>query len=104
MPQFSAILSMQTISELRPIGELAITEAVAVIANGKHAEKRLANAHPLDVFFHPKSVAIIGATERAGSPGEALTRNLLAHIRPEFQVFPINPSREKIFDQPAFQR
>src|SRR5262245_14709731 len=32
----------------------------------------------LDALFHPKSVAIIGATERLGSIGAAVTRNALA--------------------------
>src|SRR6185503_19948458 len=31
----------------------------------------------LDALFHPKSVAIIGASERAGSIGAAVTRNAL---------------------------
>src|SRR5262245_23141787 len=31
----------------------------------------------LDALFHPKSVAIVGATERPGSIGEAVTKNAL---------------------------
>jgi len=31
----------------------------------------------LDALFHPKSVAVVGATERAGSIGAAVTRNVV---------------------------
>lgn len=32
--------------------------------------------HPLDVFFSPRSIAVIGATEREGSVGRAIIKNL----------------------------
>jgi len=31
----------------------------------------------LDKIFHPKSIAVVGASEREGSIGAALMRNLL---------------------------
>ena len=33
--------------------------------------------HPLDVFFAPRSVAVVGATEREGAAGRRVLWNLL---------------------------
>ena len=35
--------------------------------------------HPLEVFFAPRSVAVIGASERAGSVGRTLMWNLVTN-------------------------
>ncbi len=58
----------------------------------------------LEVFFRPQSVAIIGASERTGSPGEALTTNLLAKISSGYHVYPINPSHKTIAGHAAYAR
>jgi len=51
--------------------------------------------HPLDCIFHPRSVAVIGASEREGSVGRTLLWNL---IRSPFggTVFPVNPQRHSV--------
>ncbi|MDX2255664.1 MAG: bifunctional acetate--CoA ligase family protein/GNAT family N-acetyltransferase [Pseudanabaenaceae cyanobacterium bins.39] len=51
--------------------------------------------HPLDFIFNPRSVAVIGASEREGSVGRTLLWNL---IRSPFggTVYPINPQRHSI--------
>src|SRR6476661_7216113 len=51
--------------------------------------------HPLDLIFRPRSVAVIGATEREGSVGRTLLWNL---IRNPFDgpVFPVNPQRRSV--------
>ena len=51
--------------------------------------------HPLDRIFEPRSVAVIGATEREGSVGRTLLWNL---IRNPFggTVFPVNPQRRSV--------
>ncbi|MEG3919422.1 bifunctional acetate--CoA ligase family protein/GNAT family N-acetyltransferase [Microcoleus sp. T3_A4] len=51
--------------------------------------------HPLDRIFRPRSVAVIGATEREGSVGRTLLWNL---IRNPFggTVFPVNPQRHSV--------
>jgi len=51
--------------------------------------------HPLDVLFTPKSVAVIGATERPLSVGRTVMWNL---IRNPFggMVFPVNPKRKSV--------
>lgn len=55
----------------------------------------------LDVFFHPSNVALIGATERAGSVGRAVLENLL---RPPaaVPVFPVNSAHPLVLGRRAF--
>jgi acetyltransferase len=51
--------------------------------------------HPLDCIFRPRSVAVIGASERPGSVGRTLLWNL---IQSPFggTVFPVNPQRPSV--------
>ncbi len=49
----------------------------------------------LDVVFHPKSIAIIGATEKPGSVGQTLMANLNNGIF-KGKLFPINPKRDEV--------
>lgn len=57
--------------------------------------------HPLDPLFHPDTVAIIGAKDDPSTVGRTLMVNLLS---PSFKgrLYPINPKREKVFDQQAY--
>jgi acetyltransferase len=57
---------------------------------------------PLDSIFAPKSVAVIGATERAGSVGRTILWNL---ISTPFggTVYPVNPSRASILGIKAYK-
>ncbi len=50
---------------------------------------------PLEPFFHPRTVAVIGATETPGSVGRTLLSNL---ISTPFggAVFPVNPKRASV--------
>lgn len=51
-------------------------------------------------FFEPRSIAVIGVTERPGSVGRALMMNLVgAPAGPK--VFPINPNRNVVLGLPA---
>jgi acetyltransferase len=54
----------------------------------------------LDKIFQPKSIAVVGASERKGSVGEALMRNLLDRGFPG-EIHPINPNHKKIRTLPA---
>jgi acetyltransferase len=58
-------------------------------------------AHPLDAFFTPKSVAVIGATETAGSVGRTTLWNL---ISTPFggTVYPVNPKRPSVLGIRAY--
>src|SRR6516225_11740746 len=50
---------------------------------------------PLDVFFSPKNVAVVGATENPGSVGRTLLWNL---VTSPFggTVYPVNPKRSSV--------
>ncbi len=50
---------------------------------------------PLDAFFRPRNVALIGATETAGSVGRTLLWNLISNPFGG-AVFPINPKRSNV--------
>lgn len=51
--------------------------------------------HSLDPLFHPRSVAVIGASASAGSVGSIIMRNLLANAFGGV-VYPINPKRRAV--------
>src|SRR5262245_23141368 len=51
--------------------------------------------HSLDPFFHPGSVAVIGASATPGSVGSILIRNLLANPFGGV-VYPVNPKRRAV--------
>src|SRR5579864_6755076 len=57
--------------------------------------------HPLDVFFQPESVALIGATENPGSVGRTLLWNLLSNPFGG-TVFPVNPKRPSVLGIKAY--
>lgn len=48
----------------------------------------------LSGLFDPACVAVVGATDREGSVGRALTENLLADF--DGEVVPVNPNRERV--------
>jgi acetyltransferase len=57
---------------------------------------------PLASIFTPKSVAVIGASERAGSVGCTVVTNLLASPFGG-PVWPVNPKRPSILGVPAYK-
>lgn len=48
----------------------------------------------LDSIFYPKNIAVIGASNRKGSVGYGLFRNLISDFKGK--VYPVNPKREKV--------
>src|ERR1022692_838624 len=66
----------------------------------KKKMKRYGN-QPLDVFFSPKTVAVIGATETPGSVGRTLLWNLVSSPFGG-TVFPVNPKRGSILGIKAY--
>lgn len=60
-----------------------------------------AEYHPLTPIFNPRSVAIIGATEREGSVGRTLLWNLISHPFGG-TVYPINPKRHNVLGISAY--
>ncbi len=57
--------------------------------------------HPLDVFFSPESVAVIGATEASGSVGRTLLWNLISSPFGG-TVYPVNPKRSQVLGIKAY--
>ena len=55
----------------------------------------------LDAIFTPRSVAIIGATERAGTVGRTLTWNLVTNPFGG-TVYPVNPNRANVLGVKAY--
>src|ERR1700736_354622 len=56
---------------------------------------------PLDVFFSPKTVAVIGATETPGSVGRTLLWNLVTNPFGG-TVYPVNPKRPSVLGVKAY--
>jgi acetyltransferase len=61
------------------------------LAEADSSEKRL----PLNAIFAPRAVAVIGATEKAGSVGRAIVWNLISNPFGG-TVYPVNPKRPNI--------
>jgi acetyltransferase len=55
---------------------------------------------PLHCFFLPASVAVIGATDRPGSVGNTVLRNLLSSYKG--LIYAVNPSRPEVCGRPCF--
>jgi acetyltransferase len=58
--------------------------------------------HPLDPIFWPKTVAVVGATERQGSVGRSVLWNLLTSPFGG-TVYPINPKRPNVLGIRAYR-
>jgi acetyltransferase len=62
---------------------------------------RIINRSPLDYFFSPSSVAVIGATDREGSVGRTVVKNLLSGTY-KGKVYAVNPGRRELFGLPCY--
>ena len=62
---------------------------------------RFKQYHPLNAIFAPKSVAVIGATDKAGSVGRSLLWNLVSNPFGG-TVFPVNPHRASVLGIQAY--
>ena len=60
-----------------------------------------ATSNPLDAIYRPSSVAVIGATEKAGSVGRTVLWNLISSPFGG-TVFPINPGRPSVLGVKAY--
>jgi acetyltransferase len=59
-------------------------------------------SHPLDPIFRPKTVAVVGATERPGSVGRSVLWNLLSSPFGG-TVYPVNPNRPNVLGIRAYR-
>jgi acetyltransferase len=57
-------------------------------------------ALPLDAVFHPRSVAVLGASAREGSVGRTLLSNLIAGFRGD--IYPVNPNHSELLGLRTF--
>lgn len=60
-----------------------------------------AQNHPLHSLFKPRSVAVVGATEREGSVGRTVFWNLISHPFGG-TVYPVNPKRHNVLGIRAY--
>src|ERR1035437_3752445 len=71
--------------------------------SSKPAKKKLnrKRKQPLDVFFSPKTVAVIGATENPNTVGRTVLWNL---VTSPFggTVYPVNPKRASVLGVKAY--
>ncbi|HRK75218.1 MAG TPA: CoA-binding protein, partial [Rhodothermales bacterium] len=58
------------------------------------------NRRNLNAFFNPKSVAVVGATDREGSVGRIIMENLQNEVF-KGKVFPVKPSRTTLMGLPC---
>jgi acetyltransferase len=58
--------------------------------------------HQLQKIFQPKTIAAIGASDRAGTVGNALIKNLLSYGYTG-EVFPVNPGHSRVQDQMSYR-
>ena len=76
---------------------LSMNLAIATAQDIAHSRRR-----PLDIFFSPRTVAVIGATDRPGSVGRTLLWNLISSPFGG-TVFPVNPKRNNVLGIKAYQ-
>ena len=67
----------------------------------KPPRKTVHRSQPLDVFFSPKTVALVGATENPGSVGRTILWNLMTSPFGG-TVFPVNPKRSSVLGVKAY--
>lgn len=53
------------------------------------------------IFLSPKSIAIIGASDREGSVGSAITSNIINSYKGK--TFPISPTKDRVFGLKAYK-
>src|ERR1700726_2472730 len=62
---------------------------------------RYKQSHPLNAIFEPKSIAVVGATEKAGSVGRTILWNLISNPFGG-TVFPVNAKRDSVLGIKAY--
>ncbi len=75
--------------------------ASSVIKADPSSDVYRSEVHPLDALFLPQSVAVIGASERAGSVGRSVLWNLLSSPFGG-TVFPVNSKRPNVLGIKAY--
>ena len=64
-------------------------------------------AHYLEPLFAPRSIAVVGASERAGSLGRAVFENLRAdgaYVKGGGKLYPVNPKHKQVQGEDCYAR
>src|SRR5262245_12031659 len=98
--------SRETSSEAVADGKSPSRDATTVTNNlrrlsSAHDILRQVREHPLDPIFSPKVIAVIGATETAGSVGRTVFQNL-GRGGFEGTVYPVHPTRSSVLCVKAY--
>ncbi|MGL5827571.1 MAG: GNAT family N-acetyltransferase [Nocardioides sp.] len=82
--------------------EFAIDPTDAAVAVMRNRERH-AEAASIHAFFHPKTIAVIGASRRPDNLGRALVRNL---VTGDFtgRLYAVNPGSSAVSGLPAYSR
>ena len=56
----------------------------------------------IENFFHPKSIAVIGASGTPGKVGHAVLLNLIQHGY-KGKIYPVNPTKTSLMDLPCYK-
>ena len=82
---------------------LIITPMSSTIQKPFSALDRQIGRHPLDAIFVPKSVAVVGATEKVGSVGRTVLWNLM-NTPFGGPIYPVNPTRPSVLGIKAYPK
>lgn len=58
----------------------------------------------LSLLMDPRSVVLVGASDRTGSLGQRALENIVEHSRFEGELFLVNATRDEVGGRPAFRR
>src|SRR5690349_2788149 len=86
---------------MRPRSEQRPKQEIMQLTKPSRKSMHHHRTQPLDVFFAPKSVAVVGATENAGSVGRTILWNLMTSPFGG-TVFPVNPKRTSVLGVKAY--
>jgi acetyltransferase len=79
------------------------TPITSTIQKPFSAADRQIGRHPLDAIFLPKSVAVVGATEKVGSVGRTVLWNLM-NTPFGGPIYPVNPTRPSVLGIKAYPK
>src|SRR5579864_2625201 len=83
-----------------PMSQISGSLSQQVAAERKGERRSLRTG--LESMFQPSSIAVIGASERAGGVGYSLLSNLL-ESRSRQKLYAVNPNHEQILGVPAYK-
>jgi acetyltransferase len=95
------MLGLENLMTSLPAQEL---EMEAASGAEKAMSKAVSRVAPMTALFKPRSVALIGASEREASVGRTMLENLLAggNRQTERKIYPVNASHASVLGIPAF--